>query len=199
MGVRLNGSTSGYVELNAPATAGTTVLELPTDSIKPGMVLVAAQDFTATSSFSINNCFTSTYHRYRIILETFGASVRADLQLRLRASGTDNTAGVYKYTYLGYRSDTGTEQTQNTSNSMWALMTANGTDIGLGVYDIQSPALARTTTIVGTGMRLNDLGTVGFLSFGGAHSVGTAFDGFTLFPNGGTFQGAVRVYGYRNS
>lgn len=199
MPIKLNGSTSGYVELAAPAVAGTTALELPTDSIKPGLVLVAAQSFSAVSSVSVNNCFTSAYQNYRLVWQIFGGSASSNLNFRLRASGSDNNSSVYKFTYLGYRSDSGTEQTQNTSASAWTLLSANGNDQTLCVYDILRPQVAETTAISGTGTRLNAAGVVGFLNFGGFHSANSPFDGFTLFPDSGTIQARVFVYGYRNS
>jgi len=39
MAIRLNGSTSGYVEISAPAAAGSNTLKLPTGNGTNGQVL----------------------------------------------------------------------------------------------------------------------------------------------------------------
>jgi hypothetical protein len=49
MGLRLNGSTSGYVELNAPAVAGAQVLTVPTDfGFASGTVMLFQQTSAPT-------------------------------------------------------------------------------------------------------------------------------------------------------
>lgn len=54
MGLRINGSTSGYVELNAPSVAGTTNLILPTTGFGKVLQIVRATDSTARTTTSAN-------------------------------------------------------------------------------------------------------------------------------------------------
>lgn len=60
MGLRLNGSTSGYVELNAPAIAGTTNLTLPLFGFGKVLQIVTASDSSerSTTSTSYVDCGT---------------------------------------------------------------------------------------------------------------------------------------------
>ena len=87
--IRLNGSSSGYVELTAPAVAGSTSLELPLDSLQPGMVHLHTETFSASSSVSIDNVFSSTYDDYRVMMR-YSARVSSDLYLRYRSGGLDS-------------------------------------------------------------------------------------------------------------
>jgi hypothetical protein len=58
MTLRLNGATSGYVELDAPAVAGTTSLTLPLTGF--GKVLQVVYGSTTTTTTSTNNTFSDT-------------------------------------------------------------------------------------------------------------------------------------------
>ena len=187
MPLKLNGSTSGYVEVAAPAVAGTTSLELPTDSIKPGLVLVAAQSFSAVSSVSVNNCFTTTYDNYVITASWIGSTVTT-LSLRVRVSGTDLSSTTYYWTRT---SGAGTNATSA------QVAAAHGTsDYSSTTVTMFGPALARQT-----GMTMVTDQTAGYDSYFGSGGVRntTAYDGFSLIPGSGTITGSLRVYGYRNS
>lgn len=198
MPVRLNGSTSGYVELASPAVGGSTVLELPTDSIKPGLVLVNETTFSAASTVSVNNCFTSTYVNYRVLVSFATTAADQAVYLKMRASSVDSSTGYYSSSnYI----------TQGTAFANWSNAT-NATQLYTGttrtngtpthIYDIQNPQLTQATALH---MTVNDfygttmLGTIMWAN----HSVATAYDGFTLYPAASTFSGTVRIYGYRNS
>lgn len=192
MGLRLNGSTSGYVELNAPATAGTTTLELPTDSIKPGMVLVAAQPFSAVSSVSVNNCFTATYDTYRIVIDFVG-STDAELRLRHRASGTDSSGTTYynRFNQLGATYAT----TGGASSSAWLGYGRVNRTLLSG--DMGAVRLSAMKTITCTHQDSN--GTTNYVAAASQNGDSTVFDGFTIFPSTGTITGSLQVFGYRKT
>lgn len=195
MTIRLNGSTSGYVELDAPAVAGTTVLELPTDSIKPGMVLVASQSFSAVSSVSVNNCFSATYDNYRIVGELTGSTALGGF-FRLRASGTDASGSNYDRNEI-LAGASALVDTQSNNQTYLVLAAANSSRRSGFCADVFAPFLAQETSFIG--MRSYPLDDMrGFIEFGG-HNLATSYDGFTMYPNTGTITGTLRVYGYRNS
>jgi len=194
MPVRLNGSTSGYVELASPAVGGSTVLELPTDSIKPAMVLINTTTFSAASSVSVNNCFTNTYDNYKITINGV-ASASVAFNMRLRTSGTDATSAVYY-----------TENVQGNNTALSPALNSAATSYSFGSIDtakqfssieISEPALAVATNVLFHRIRS---GTTAIYEIGcGYNSSATAYDGFTIYPASGTITGTVRVYGYRNS
>ena len=192
--LRLYGSTSGYVEIAPPAVGGSQVLTLPTDSVQPGMVLVASQTFSAASSVSVNSCFTSAYRNYRVMLDC-ATSVDQAINVRMRLSGTDASGNDYSQQYIR-SNNTSISGSRNTSTSM--MFGTAGTN-GLNNFstDIFTPALATQTTY-----NSNSLYVAGGIGpvidiFNGLHAISTAYDGLTIFV-GGNITGTVKIYGYRN-
>lgn len=188
MPVRLNGATSGYVQLSAPAVAGSTSLELPTDSIKPGLVLIATSDFSAASTVIVNNCFTSTYANYRIAMNA-SFSTDANPYIQFRASGTNTATN-----YVSRRADL------NATYSSVTLTT--GIYIGVGrtskalfVMDVGGPNVAAASSCLG----MSEDGGSGVEIFTGKQTDSTQFDGFTITGNSATMTGSIFIYGYRNS
>lgn len=199
MTLRLNGSTSGYVELDAPAVAGTSALTLPASSgtvattayadTAGGLVLVTSETFSAVGSISINSCFSATYQNYRVIVS--GTAIDAQLYMRLRASGSDSSSAYEVDVY--YVGGSPGPSTIN-ANSEWRLTYPGGTSgTWSAAFDLTRPFAASPTTLSGFGT--NALGAA-FMGY--VHTTSSAYDGFTLFGVSGNITGTVRVYGYRN-
>ena len=107
MALRLNGSTSGYVELDAPAVAGTTALTLPATA---GTVATQAYADTAVanrtfdSSVFVNtsNGYGSTndkIRRFTNIVRNSGSDITYADSATLGASFTINTTGMYSISF----------------------------------------------------------------------------------------------------
>ena len=154
----------------------------------PGLVFVAGTAFSAAASVSVNNCFTSTYDNYRIVMRFSHSVGGVNLLFRLRASGSD-TATNYdsRSSDLGATYGTGTSTTE-------VNVSAARTEIQPVVADLTGPNLAARTTIQGTGMDVPTMRT-----FSAAQTASTQFDGFTFYPVSGSITGHVRVYSYRNA
>jgi len=122
MTLRLNGSTSGYVEIDAPATAGSNTLTLPNGNGTSGQYLrtdgsgglswqtLPAAGTTWTSSFvNINGTtgtlFSSIPNKVRQIRITFAAvSTNSTVRVRLQlgdSGGIESSGYVYNSTYHG--------------------------------------------------------------------------------------------------
>lgn len=159
-----------------------------------GMDLIATSTFSAASSVSINNCFTSAYENYKIVWTAGSVSALGTILLRLRASGTDNTttnygsSGVYAL-FSGTVSGTG----YNAQN-FWAMHYCANTSSQHRAIELMQPQATYNTSF----------GSVGSNSDANAYYAGwfgatTQFDGFSILPGSGTMTGTVRVYGYRNA
>lgn len=144
--------------------------------------------FTAATAVNLNGVFTSGFDNYRIEVDITGRSATVDIAMKLRSSGTDNSANAY----AGVKSHAvGTGQvvsTPTTSTGGWAI-DAGGQPRSVVVIELHSPALAVAT-----------LGWSDFVSgttYSGRynlnHSAASAFDGFSLTPTSGTITGTVRV------
>jgi hypothetical protein len=188
------------VELSAPAVAGTTTLELPTDSIKPGMVLVAASSFTTASTVAVDNCFTSTYENYRVMVRISAASADGIIDLRMRASGTENSSSNYRYGGVQIRQTDGNVASvaSGATTTQFYLGTADSAaSVNFSVCDILAPALTDYTRYTFTDSAMTDGTSFFFHVGGGVMSVTTAYDGFVVRPASGTITGSLYVYGYR--
>lgn len=159
-----------------------------------GLALVASQSFTSASTVSINNCFTSTYAHYRIVI-LVTASSASIVYGRMRAAGTDNTSANYHFQNINGQASTagaarGSSQTflvfgNPNSAASWASS------------DIFQPQLAAPTFYVcATG---DSTTSPRNWQYTGAHNVSTAYDGISFVSDTGNITGNVRIYGYRNA
>jgi hypothetical protein len=160
-----------------------------------GLVKITDQSFSAVSSVSVNNCFSSTYENYRVVISNIiSASGQPDVYLRLRVSGSDNsTAGNYRYGRFYYQIyGTNSGSNTNVSDSFFQVAVADTDTAGNVVLDIFQPfATARTSlTLLLTGQW--------FQGHGGQMTVNTSYTGFTFFTSALNISGTIRVYGYRN-
>ena len=172
-----------------------TVFALPSS----GMTLINTTTFSAVSSQSINNVFTSTYQNYQIILNVTNKSAVGAVNFRYRASGTDSTtavynqAGFYSTSNSGQGYDVGVNQTQFNS---WGTQNT-GKNISL-IANVFNPEIAATSDMTlhyfggdVNGFYFNYLAS-------NTYQATTSFDGFTLISASGTITGTVRVYGVKN-
>jgi len=154
----------------------------------------------STGSTSINNCFSSTYRNYRIIVNLTGVSAEsAALYFRLRASGTDNTTTNYKVA-LANISTTGTvgSTIDNGGNAATLSFIASASVDNYFTLDVNGPNTVQRT--LGSVQTMGYDSTAWVQRTGGFYfDTGAVFDGITFFTNTGTVNGLITVYGYRNT
>jgi hypothetical protein len=217
MTIRLNGSTSGYVEIDAPAVAGTGALTLPTgtgtlatqayvdtaesDAIAAGgLVHINTTTFTTSAGVNVNNVFTSTYDNYRIVYQ-LTSSVDANIQLRFRVGGVDASGANYvaQSSLLATGAWTNLQSTGNGTEFLISVTDPAATPESHGDLTIGEPHNSVDSIVYGLsfGAKTGVTGG-GAIAQGGKLDNGTSYDGFTLFPNTGTITGIVRVYGYKD-
>jgi len=158
-----------------------------------GLVHINTATFSAQSAVNVNSVFTSAFDSYLVLVEATASSANQNLSARLRVSGTD--ASGSNYVRQGFRASSGAStagfsdtqtsficgETNTTYRNRWELV-------------FNQPASAVETTLQTRG---SNPGYVNILA--ASHTVTTAYDGFSIFPSGGTITGTVRTYGYRNS
>jgi hypothetical protein len=181
----------------ASTITGPTGATGPTGSnASSGLVLINTTTFSAVSSISVNNVFTSTYDYYKVLINHTG-STTASNTIRLRLAGTDNTgANTYK-TQENESDGSVNTATRRSGDAMLLGATSNTADsVCTNVIDIFNVALASPTGIQSYNI---GSGSNGFMRIiGGYHTVSTAYDGFTFITASGTISGKLRVYGYAN-
>lgn len=161
-----------------------------------GLVYITGTSFTTASTVTVDNCFSSTYDHYRILISAYGnANDALDMVLR---TTTDDTANTY-YRYGFYWTTVGNNLTLANVTYMFLNNMTNNTTypVGIGI-ELYNPNKAFNTTYTLSSVET----TTGFLVLtGGVKVTNTQYTGFKLQPRLGTttVTGNVRVYGYRQA
>ena len=160
--------------------------------VAPGLVHINTTTFSAVSSVSLNEIFSSAYQNYQIILTGQG-SVYASTNFRLRVAGTDNsTASSYLIQRLAASGTTVSALEATNTYAEFAELQTNPTAAVMNIFNpaVATPTNAMTQTIVYQRP---------ILIYGATHTQSVAYDGITIYTLSGTITGTIRVYGYKNS
>jgi hypothetical protein len=152
-------------------------------------------DFSAVSSLSLNDVFTSDYDNYLLVMRHVGSSAGQDaVTMRLRAAGSDATAADYTGQSL-FSSSTTVAAGRGTSLTGFFITNTDNTQRNGVQVHVYGPALAqptatRSVTVESTSEAiLND--------YANTHSLSTSYDGFTLLvASPDTMTGNIHVFGY---
>lgn len=201
-GVTLNGN-----QLTIAQNRSAMLYKLATDTWvmtadpEPGLVFITASTFSASTAVNVNNCFTSTYDNYRIVVAVDSVSTTNGVNLRLRASGTDNSSSNYYYNGPHIVSSSSVSVDVYRSSGLatsFVVIHSDNNGSGNCSLDLFNPARSVRTMIASTFINQNST-DMRMASPAGLMSVTTSYDGFSLIPTTGNITGNVRVYGYRNS
>jgi hypothetical protein len=160
-------------------------------------VKITDSTFSAASSVSVNNCFTSTYANYKIVIHGTGSeSAGSFVDMRLRVSGADNSTANYFYSYSTVNNSGTAADVGAGSQTVWRVFSAGTLQNGCEIT-VTTPQLTELHSINAIfSMASPATGITG--RSGGTFNTATSFDGFSLIPVTGTITGTLRVYGYRN-
>lgn len=162
-----------------------------------GLVKITDQSFTSASAVSVNNCFSSTYTNYKIIINSSHSSTSTvGVSLRFRSSGTDYSTGTYIESLIF------NTQAAGPTRSYAAALTQQqvgsvGDFRGVTSMDILSPNLSAPTYSSGFFMAVGSTANAAGISNCIEYS-NSSHTGFSIYPASGTFTGSLIVYGYRN-
>ena len=159
--------------------------------LEPGLVLLTTQTFSAVSSVSVDDVFSSTYDNYVIqgvVLNTVDGRA---LNLRLRVSGADASAANYNASSFMALIANPTTFSDFSSGTGQTFITIGGTDnlTGFVSVNISNPNKANQTAFHGITQ-----GNQVFFS-GGRHTLTTQYTGFSIFPSANNITGYISVFG----
>lgn len=160
-----------------------------------GLTVVKAQTtFTAASSVSADNVFTSSYRNYSIVIENTGSVNGSNLLMRLRVGGV---AAATNYNYQILFANSSTVGGSLSSSQTSCRVGSNDTTFGVTSISLFSPQIAQATTINGQNNYTTAAYTAPILYlFSSNHSTATAYDGVEFFPSSGTITGTYTIYGW---
>lgn len=149
--------------------------------------------FSAVTSISLNNVFTSAHRNYQIIYNITSTSVANDLWLRLRGSGSDISTNTYSWgraqlTTAVLQFEGGAASNTNSIVSVTSMFTEGA----VGTINVYGPQLALPTRFIGDAA--TGASTIRKFS-DGINSNSTAYDGFTLLTSSGNMTGTVQLFG----
>lgn len=165
---------------------------------KAGLVLLNTTTFSAVTSQSINDVFSTTYDNYQIKINYTNSAI-GSLRMRLRVSSTDasgsdyTTNGIVPYNISG--SSTSTLNIAEYSQTSFYASDFGGTfpDTVSAIIEVDEPFKTDKTIIFTRNLRTNQ--TFNGIN-AGFHNLATSYTGFTLIPSAGNITGSVSVYGY---
>ena len=194
-------------------------LYLGSDSVwtanAPGMVLVSPTSithsgtsatlgangqvtFTAVTSLSLNGVFSADFDTYFISIRTVGSSSDNNFDMRLRASGSDNsTASSYTSQRISAGSTTITAGRNTTTAFAPFFQMSDTARSGLS-FHLYGPFLAQPTA--GRVVHVSGYLSAYIQEMAFTHNQSTSYDGLTILRQDATqsMSGAVQVYGIRS-
>ena len=165
-----------------------------TVGVTPGLVCVKAETaFTAASSVTADNVFTSAYTNYKIIMN-YTTSTTNNTALKLRVGGVSASTNYNSFYATGQSWSLGTVLAAST---FLLGEYSNGAFNSSQVLEIQQPAIATATTFWNNAtVARGGYGTPFPQYTLGNHSTATAYDGVEILVATGTMTGTYAIYGY---
>jgi hypothetical protein len=180
---------------------GTSWVFLSTSTANPvGLVYITQANPSGVTSVSVNNCFTSAYENYRIVVNISSWAVAdGNIGLRLRASGTDATTNYLSQRHGGAGGTSFGSANVLGTDEMYLGSFINAAPRGcFAAHDILAPQITSQTVMRGSLGWLDVVNGSSVATVWNAQTSATSYDGFTLIGTQ-SFTGTIRVYGYQNS
>ncbi len=164
-----------------------------------GLAYVTQATPTAVNTISINNCFTSSYANYLLVMDLTAAVGSGVFTGRMRVGGTDAVTNYASQRTIGQSATVAASANASGTDDFY-LASTDGTNAPFFhlTMNMFSPALARATSCMAL-MGFNDGGGTSVMQVWNYHTTATAYDGITVNFGGTSFTGTIRVYGYQNS
>jgi len=162
-----------------------------------GLVYITSATVVGTpTTLTIDNCFTSAYENYRVIVKyTNPGTGYPAVYVNWRAGGVSNTAASYAQMGNG-RTSGNADASYGSSGNTNAYI---GSIPGSLTFDVLSPQNANVQTTTLGQSNFYDGTSFTLRNTSSFHNVVAGYDGFVLSIASSTFTSnmTVRVYGYR--
>ena len=164
-----------------------------------GLTYITQATPTAVNTISINNCFTSSYANYLLVMDLTTAVGTGTFTGRMRVGGVDATTNYASQRTIGQASTVAASANASGTDDFY-LASTDGTNAPRYhlTMNMLSPALARATSCIAL-MGFNDGGGTSVMQVWNFHTTADAYDGITINFSGTSFTGTIRIYGYQNS
>jgi hypothetical protein len=162
--------------------------------------LVASTSFTSSPGVEVQNCFSSSYRNYKVILNVFGNNSH-NLQMQFM-TGTNTKDNAATYDRWGFFWNAGINNFNQVNDTQQFVLNyfnaaANYSTADLTIFQ---PNVANVNTITNLHSWSGDSGLATWLDH--SKRSNSAFTGLYIFPGSlgaQTITGNITVYGMRNS
>lgn len=159
-----------------------------------GGLVYITQTTLSGANVNIDNCFSSTYAAYRIVIN--GASCATGARFILFTFRPTSVSGYNTSYYFTQMENATASTTTNTTTFTTGLVVDAGAHSG-GVIEVYNPQTAVTATFTASGTDPRTTGAY-FRNAAGWHNQTGQYTGFTLTCQADSFDaGTATVYGYR--
>jgi len=177
--------------------SGATAPEWASPAGAAGLTLISTTSFSAVSSQSLTNVFSTTYDNYLVLLTAFGSSTSTLITARLGVGASYDSGANYSYAYVGLNRGGGSVTNENGDAvgnwSMGPSTTDTSTTLLSTKLTIFSPFLTKATNFdLMTFSRQQMTARMG----GGTHNLTTSYTDLQLSASTGTITGTISFYGY---
>jgi hypothetical protein len=155
-----------------------------------GLTLITSQPLSATATLNVNDCFSTTYRNYLLIMEVTGSAAEA-ISCRLRVAGSDSTTN-YNQQLLEAK-NTSVTGSRTTSANTWSLQATRTSGRTMFTMTLNSPFEATPTSFIAPGIDPDS--TISMSNLVGVNTNSTSFTGISFFQSSGTMTGNVSIYG----
>lgn len=178
---------------------GTTwVIPNQTTTNPEGFELVTTVSVAGATAIAIDNCFTSTYDNYRIMLNVYGTVASGYGQTKFRTGGSPISSGYY---WTGWYATTAglSNYSYSATGTFNAFMWGNSVARTSGGWiDIYNPKSSSTFTTFQSTLYDHGGTPTGYFLMG-HNEPAASVDGIQISASSGTLTGTAYVYGYRKS
>ena len=162
----------------------------------PALVVVKAETaFSAASSVTIDNIFTSTYRNYKILFN-YTTSTTSGPRFRMRVGGSSTSTSTYNEQYVQGAGETASASRGSSATSGSVGFYTNGSFNSSSELTFFNPQIATPTTVISVHITSQGAYTSPFAAVLTSNQTGsTSFDGVEFFPSTGNITGNYTVYG----
>jgi len=164
-----------------------------------GLWKIASSNVGTTSTFTINNCFSSDYNHYLLSFENIKCNTGTTFILfQFVVGGSPSITQYYDSRIDVPISGSVSVAGQSNGAAGNFAVVIDSTNPSGGTVDIFNPATAVNSTYRGGGIDARLAGAP-YRAGGGVHNVATAYDGikFSLLSGNNFATGSVTIYGYK--
>ena len=168
-----------------------------------GLDYVTQASWTTGAVVAVNNCFTSAYSSYRLVVRNAKhATTAVSILFRLRVGGVDKGTNGYYYShrYIPMTVTGGVDDGAANQAYLVPGLVAATANAGVATIDIHDPQKTAITSLTYQGAWSGTTSASGNYNGGGFLNDTVAYDGFSLTANTGNLTAlTVYVYGYRDA